>query len=49
MDYRDLSKKKRPDNCPLPKTDNFLDQLVISHCLSSIYLHSGYHWVEIRP
>ena len=42
IDYRAMFWKTSPDKYPLPKIDA-LDQLVNSHYLNSIYLHTSYH------
>ena len=49
IDYRALNQQARLAKYPLPRIGDLLDQLVNTNYLSSIYLHTGYHQVEIRP
>ena len=49
IDCKALNQQTRPDKQPLPRIDDLLDQLVNANCLSSIYLHTGYHQVAFHP
>ena len=49
IDYRALNQQKRPDNYPLPRSDDLLDWLINANCLSSIDLYTGYYQVAIHP
>ncbi|KAJ3704277.1 hypothetical protein LUZ61_007982 [Rhynchospora tenuis] len=49
IDYRELNKVTVPNRYPLPRIDDFFDQLQGSQVYSKIDLRSGYHQLRIRP
>ncbi|KAA0057156.1 Retrotransposon protein [Cucumis melo var. makuwa] len=48
IDYRELNKVTVKNYYPLPKIDDFFDQLQVATIFSKIDLHSGYHQLRIR-
>ncbi|KAI3715133.1 hypothetical protein L6452_22102 [Arctium lappa] len=48
IDYRELNKATMKNKYPLPRIDDFFDQLQGAGCFSKINLHSGYHQVMLR-
>ena len=49
IDYGALNQQRRPNEYPLPRINDLLDQLVFKNYLSSIELDTGNHQVEICP
>lgn len=45
IDYRQLNKVTINNNCPLPKIDDLMDQLVGTCVFSKINLRLGYHQI----
>lgn len=48
IDYRRLNRVIVQNKYPLPKMDDFFDQLRGSKCFLKIDLRSGYHQVRVR-
>ena len=48
IDYRQLNKVTIKNKYPLPRIDNFFDQLQRAQCFSKIDLRSGYHQLRIK-
>eukprot|EP00253_Pinus_taeda_P003011 PITA_03011 len=49
IDYRVLNKITLHNRYPIPRIDDFLDQLKGAKYFSKIYLNLGYHQVPIEP
>ncbi|KAI3822522.1 hypothetical protein L1987_10113 [Smallanthus sonchifolius] len=48
IDYRELNKLTIKNRYPLPRIDDFFDQLQGSTCFSKIDLRSGYHQLRVQ-
>jgi hypothetical protein len=48
IDYCRLNKVTIKNRYPLPRIDDFLDQLQGAHVFSKIDLHSGYHQLRVK-
>ena len=49
IDYRELNKLTIKNKYPLPRIDDFFNQLKGASCFSKIDLRSGYHQLKINP
>nr|GEY21873.1 putative reverse transcriptase domain-containing protein [Tanacetum cinerariifolium] len=49
IDYRELNKLTVKNRYPLPRIDDFFNQLQGSSVYSKIYLKSGYHQLRVMP
>ena len=49
IDYRHLNSVTKLDTYPLPRIDDFLDQLVKSKYFSTLDLASGYWHIPVHP
>ncbi|WMV09407.1 hypothetical protein MTR67_002792 [Solanum verrucosum] len=49
IEYRQLNRVTIRNKYPLPRIDDYFDQLQCAAVLSTIYLRSGYHQFKIRP
>jgi len=48
VDYRQLNKVTINNRYPLPRIDDFMDQLVGAEVFSKIDLRSGYHQIRVK-
>jgi hypothetical protein len=49
VDYRELNKLTVKNKYPLPRIDDFLDQLREAKVFSKVDLRLGYHQIRIKP